>query len=95
MLMSSDEITRQIRLISASEANALGIQLSPDAVNRLATVPSNFMGDRTQIDVQIPQLRSAIHEILDHASTFRRPIVDGNLIENILSNWACHYLWFC
>jgi hypothetical protein len=94
-LMSSDEISRQIRLISVSEATLLGIQLSPDAINRLSTVPPHFMGDRTQIDVQIDTLRLTIHEILDYASTFRRPIVDETLIRRILSNWACHYLWFC
>jgi hypothetical protein len=95
MLMSRDEASREAREIAVSEANLLGIQLSQDAVNRLAMIPPNFMPDVAQIDVQISEMRREIHDILDHASTFRRPIVDETLIRNILGTWACHYLWFC
>lgn len=93
--MTPDEITRQIELIAASEANALGIRISTDAITRLAAVPPNFMGDMARIDVQISELRRTIREILDHASTFRRPVVDETLISSILLSWPCHYLWFC
>jgi hypothetical protein len=95
MLMSRDEASRQAREIAASEANLLGIRLSQDAVNRLAMIPPNFMPDVGQIDVQIPEMQREIHEILDYARTFTRPIVDETLISNILSTWTCHYLWFC
>jgi hypothetical protein len=60
MLMTPDEITRQIELIAASEANALGIRISTDAIIRLAIVPPNFLGDMAQIDVQIPELRRPV-----------------------------------
>jgi hypothetical protein len=95
MLMSRDEVSREVRLISEDAARVLHVPLSPDAVNYLATVPSDFMSEATEIDVIIPILRRTIHDILHQAKMYNTGTVDEGLIKHIMSTSPRRYLWYC
>ena len=51
MQMTADELAREIRHIAEEEARALRVPVAPEAVNYLATVPSDFIDGASQIDV--------------------------------------------
>lgn len=92
MLMTRDELSREIRHISEDEAKALRVPLSPEAVDYLATPPPNFIDGATQVDVVPPILRRTIHDILHRAKMYNTGTVKEDLVRNIMTTSPRRYL---
>ena len=89
MLMSRDELSREIRHIAEDQAKSLRVPLSPEAINHLATVPSDFIDGASQIDV-IPSIRDILHQ----AKMYNSGTVNEELVKHIMTNSPRRYLWF-
>jgi hypothetical protein len=94
MLMTRDELSREIRHIAEDQANSLRVPLSPEAVNYLATIPTDFIDGASQVDVIPSILRRTIRDILHQAKMYNSGTVNEELIKNIMTTSPRRYLWF-
>jgi hypothetical protein len=94
MLLSRDDATRLVRMTVESEANRFGVSMTNPAIERLANVPAGFGGGGS-VDIDPEILRQSIRDMIAAIERQGVRVVDTPFIDNFLSTWACHYLWFC
>ena len=95
MLMTPDELSRQIRLIAESELNALEAGLTNNAWKRLVYIPQPY-DTMKQINVELSQLRNAIRSLLSQAANNSpNRVINEAILLSAFQTIRCLYLWFC